>query len=119
MATAALAFQTWLAAAAVGAESFLFALKRRKRTLRRDVQRWREEAARRRYLRWTAFRFKLFRERRAFAAWLASRNVRRLLRRRTEALVKQGREYLKEGRARIRSGCKTMRPPCRTWAPLT
>ena len=30
----------------------------------------------------------------------ASRNVRRLLRRRTEALVKQGREYLKEGRAR-------------------
>ena len=102
MATAALAFQTWLAAAAVGAESFLFVLKRRKRTLRRDVQRWREEAARRRYLRWTAFRFKLFRERRAFAAWLASRNVRRLLRRRTEALVKQGREYLKEGRARIR-----------------
>ena len=73
-----------------------------KRSLRRDVQRWREEAARRRYLRWTAFRFKLFRERRAFAAWLASRNVRRLLRRRTEALVKQGREYLKEGRARIR-----------------
>ena len=101
MATAALAFQTWLAAAAVGAESFLFALKRRKRSLRRDMQ-WREVAARRRYLRWTAFRFKLFRERRAFAAWLASRNVRRLLRRRTEALVKQGREYLKEGRARIR-----------------
>ena len=111
MATAALAFQTWLAAAAVGAESFLFALKRRKRSLRRGVQRWREEAARRRYLRWTAFRFKLFRERRAFAAWLASRNVRRLLRRRTEALVKQGREYLKEGRARIRrqGGVKDLR----------